>query len=176
MNNVHSIAYSSDDTAEIRPRFKLRFERLLNSPGRGLCLVDISLENNGAIAASCPFLCFTALGLNVTAASNWAQRDIKMVRKMKRLAPIKNDTLEPRAEVQCCTVILRSNFNSDGCLEFERGNSHPLATLPDLNLFCVVGAGNYPSKRILLTVPSSALKAVIGQKDVDLTDSRLARA
>jgi hypothetical protein len=176
MNNIHSIAYSSDDTTEISPRFKLRFERLPNPSGRGICFVDISLQNNGAIGANFPFLCITSLGLNITPAAGWAQRHIKIVRKMQRFAPIKNDTLEPQSEVACCTIMLRSKFNTEGYIEYERGSEHPIATLPDLNLLCVVGAGNYPSKRVVVPVPSTAIKTVIEQKDLRFTEPRLAQA
>lgn len=176
MNNIHSIAYSSDESTDIKPRFKLRFERLANSPSKGFCFVDISLQNNGAIGANFPFLCITALGLNITPAAGWTQRHIKIVRKMQRFAPIKDETLQAQSVVECCTIILRASFNAPASLEYERGSEHLLESLPDLNLFCVVGAGNYPSKRVVLPIPSAAIKAVIEQKNPRFKEPRRVQA
>ena len=175
MNKIHSITYSSDNETGLKPCFKLRFEQLPNSSGRGFCLVDLLLMNNGSIDANFPFLCMTELGLNVTAASGWAQRDIKLVRKMKRFSTLSESMLRPNAEVHCCTIILKSNFHSDGCLEFEHGNRHPLGALPDLNLVCVVGAGNYPSSRLSLQVPATAIKEVVEQQDMQFPTAASAR-
>jgi hypothetical protein len=176
MNNIHLIAYSNDDATELAPRFKLRFERVKNSSGRGFCFVDISLQNNGAIGASFPFLCITELGLNITPANGWAQHHIKNVRKMLRFSPFKNDTLESGTQVECCSIVLRGKFKDEGFLEYERGSEHPIAALPDLNLFCVVGAGNFPSKRVVLPIPSLAIKALIEQQNLRFDAPRLAQA
>lgn len=176
MNKIHSIAYSSDQETGLRPSFKLRFERLPNSSGRGFCLVDISITNNGDIEANFPFLCITELGLNLAPATGWAQRDIKLVRKMKRFSTLSESMLKPKTEVHCCTIILRSNFHADECLEFEQGSRHPLSALPDLNLVCVVGAGNHPSTRISLQIPAKEIKATIEQSELRVPELSKARA
>lgn len=165
MNDINSIVYLSDDKIEISPSFKLRYQQLQSSSGRALCLVDILLKNNGAIAANYPFLCITSLGLNVVAATGWTQSDIKLIRKMKRFTPLKNNTLESQTEAHCCTIALRYKFQSAKCLEFEPGSDHPLSELSNLNLVCAVGAGNYPSKRVLLQVPATAFKTIIEEQE-----------
>ena len=175
-NNFHSIAYSFDDKIELRPFFKLRFAQLPTPPGSGQCLVDIFIKNNGAIGANYPFLCLTELGLHVVPATGWAQRDIKLVRKMKQFTHVSKEIFVSGADIHCCTIILKYNFNYAGSLEFERGKVHGINSLPDLNLVCVVGAGNYPSKRVLLRVPSSAVKAVIERHGGQMTTNILSQA
>ena len=128
-------------------------------------LVDVLLSNNGSIAASFPFLCLTALGLNVIPAPGWAQQDVTLVRKMQRFTPLDTDILDPGAEAHCCTISLRYKSTSGGCLEFEPGSEHLLADFPNLNLTCAVGAGNYPSNRMILQVPAAALKAIIEEQE-----------
>ena len=161
MVNQATTAETTGDEAQIQPKFRLRFESLPSHPGRGFCLVDVLLRNGGTIAASFPFFCLTALGLNVIPAPGWAQQDVTLVRKMQRFTPLDTDTLNPGAEVHCCTISLRYKFAFGGCLEFELGSEHLLADFPNLNLTCGVGAGNYPSKRISLQVPAAALRAII---------------
>ena len=176
INNIHSIAYYTDDKIQIRPLFKLRYECIRTSSGMGQCLVDIVLKNNGAIGASYPFICLTEFGLNVAPASGWVHRDIRQVRKMKRFTFIGNDTFEPGAEIHCCTIILKCDFNKVRYIEFERGNKHSLEALPYLNLVCVIGAGNYPSARMLLQVPAAELKGIIDKHSEQCTDRKLAHA
>ena len=59
----HAIAGTTNDLAEeIQPQYNLRFERVAAGPGRGFCLVDVLLRNNGLIPANFPFFCLTVLG------------------------------------------------------------------------------------------------------------------
>jgi hypothetical protein len=67
---------------------------------------------------------------------------------------------------------LRYKFSFGGCLEFEAGSEYLLANFPNLNLTCAVGAGNYPSKRIVLQVPATALRNVIKDQVVLASDTR----
>ncbi len=164
MNTNQPITYIVDDDTEIRPGFGLRFERLSSHSGRGLCHVDVSLKNTGTIVANYPFLCLTALGLKIGPAPGWKQYEVTIVRKMQRFTPTYIFTLEPDTEVHCCTITLRYKFNFGGCLEFEPGSEHLLSNFPNLNLICAVGAGNYPSKRVLLQVPATALRAIIEEQ------------
>lgn len=161
MVNRAIAAATADDDALILPRFELRFENLASHPGRGLVLVDLLLGNNGSIAASFPFLCLTALGLTVAPAPGWTQQDVTLVRKMQRFMPLHDEILAPGAEVHCCTISLKYKSAFGGCLEFEPGSERLLADFPNLNLTCAVGAGNYPSRRIVLQVPAGALRKVI---------------
>ena len=81
----HAIAGTTNDLAEeIQPQYNLRFERVAAGPGRGFCLVDVLLRNNGLIPANFPFFCLTVLGLNAAPAPGWAQQEITIVRKMQR--------------------------------------------------------------------------------------------
>ena len=101
-----------DEQAEqIQPQYNLRFERMPSSPGRGFCLVDVLLRNNGRIPANFPFFCLTVLGLNTVPAPGWAQQEITIVRKMQRFTPVTAVTLDVRragpvlhdqAEIQVC--------------------------------------------------------------------------
>jgi len=154
-----------DHAEEIQPQYSLRFERLPSSPGRGFCLVDVLLKNNGRIPANFPFLCLTVLGLNTVPAFGWAQEEITIIRKMQRFTPFASVTLDARALAQCCTVKLRYKSAFGGSLEFEPGSEHLLTDFPNLNLTCVVGAGNFPSRRTLLQVPATAFRRLLKDKD-----------
>ena len=157
---------TTNDDSQIQPQFRLRFERSASHRARGHCLVDVLLKNNGAIAASFPFFCLTNLGLSVSPASGWEKREITSVRKLQRFSANEMDssTLEPDAVAHCCTISLRYKFSFGGCLEFEPGSEYLLVNFPNLNLMCEVGAGNYPSKRVLLQVPATALRKIIPEQ------------
>jgi hypothetical protein len=150
-----------EQAEEIQPQYNLRFERLQSSPGRGFCLVDVLLKNNGRIPANFPFLCLTVLGLNTVPAFGWAQEEITIIRKMQRFTPFASVTLDAGAMTQCCTIKLRYKSAFGGSLEFEPGSEHLLTNFPNLNLTCVVGAGNFPSRRTILQVPATAFRAVL---------------
>ena len=166
-----------NDGSQIQPQYQLRFERSISRLARGHCLVDVLLKNNGTIAASFPFFCLTNLGLNVSPAHGWEKREITSVRKMQRFSSseLASSTLEPDAVAHCCTISLRYKFSFGGCLEFEPGSEHLLANFPNLNLMCEVGAGNYPSKRILLQVPATALRKIIPEREERAGVSHLAQ-
>lgn len=176
-------ANANDQDSEIQPHFELRFERSHSHSARGQCLVDVFLKNNGDIAASFPFFCLTDLGLNVSPAPGWDKQEITSVRKIQRVTSceMNSSTLESNAAAHCCTIILSYKSSFGGCLEFEPRREYLLANFPNLNLMCVVGAGNYPSKRILLQVPATALRKIIveavdgvthsAQKLYDIADS-----
>ena len=158
----HAIAGTPDEHAEeIQPQYNLRFERLPSSPGRGFCLVDVQLRNNGKVPANFPFLCLTVLGLNTVPAFGWAQEEITIIRKMQRFTPFASVTLDAGAFTQCCTIKLRYKSAFGGSLEFEPGSEHLLTNFPNLNLTCVVGAGNFPSRRTILQVPATAFRTVL---------------
>ena len=155
------IGTPEDQADEIHPRYSLRFEHLPSSPGRGFCLVDVLLGNAGRIPANYPFLCLTVLGLKAIPAFGWAQEEITIIRKMQRFTPFASVTLDAGALTQCCTIKLRYKAAFGGSLEFEPGSEHLLTNFPNLNLTCVVGAGNFPSRRTLLQVPASAFRMVL---------------
>jgi hypothetical protein len=152
-----------DEESQIQPFYQLSFERSVSHASRGQCLVELSLKNNGFIAASFPFLCLTNLGLRLLPAAGWVKDEPVMVRKMLRFFPrdLAESTLEAGASIHCCTIALPYKSSFGGCLEFEAGSEHLLSNFPNLNLTCAVGAGNYPSKRIVLQVPATALRNVI---------------
>jgi hypothetical protein len=161
----HALAGTPEDHAdEIHPQYNLRFERSPSSPGRGFCLVDVQLRNSGRIPANFPFLCLTVLGLNTVPAFGWAQEEITIIRKMQRFTPFASVTLDAGALTQCCTIKLRYKSAFGGSLEFELGSEHLLTNFPNLNLTCVVGAGNFPSRRTLLQVPATAFREVLNSK------------
>jgi hypothetical protein len=158
----YALAGAQDIQAEeIQPQYNLRFERAPSSPGRGFCLVDVQLRNNGRVPANFPFLCLTVLGLNTLPAFGWAQEEITIVRKMQRFTPFASVTLDAGASAQCCTVKLRYKSAFGGSLEFEPGSEHLLTNFPNLNLTCVVGAGNFPSRRTILQVPATAFRTLL---------------
>ena len=175
--NYAPAANTLNDDSQIQPQFRLRFERSALHPGRGHCLVDVLLKNNGAIAASFPFFCLTNLGLSVSPASGWEKREITSVRKMQRFSTTEMDssTLELDAVAHCCTISLRYKFSFGGCLEFEPGSEYLLVNFPNLNLVCGVGAGNYPSRRVLLQVPATALRKIIPEADEQVGVDHLAQ-
>jgi hypothetical protein len=161
----------ADDQSQIQPQFRLQFERSRSHSARGQCLVEVLLRNNGVIAASFPFLCLTNLGLNVNPAPGWVKQEIVMVRKIMRFSSgdMYHSMLEPGSVSHCCTVTLRYKFSFGGCLEFESGSEYLLANFPNLNLMCAVGAGNYPSKQILLQIPATALRKIIIEPEEKVT-------
>ena len=166
-----AIAGTPEEQAEeILPQYNLRFERLPSSPGRGFCLVDVLLKNNGRIPANFPFLCLTVLGLNTVPAFGWAQEEITIIRKMQRFTPFASVTLDAGAFTQCCTIKLRYKSAFGGSLEFEPGSEHLLTNFPNLNLTCVVGAGNFPSRRTILQVPATAFRTLL-KSAADATES-----
>lgn len=167
---------TTDDDSQIQPKFQLRFDNFPSHPARGFCLVEVFLRNNGTIAANFPFFCLTALGLNAIPAPGWAQQDVTLVRKLTRFTPLDRDTLDPGTEAHCCTISLRYKPNFGGCLEFEPGSEHLLANFPNLNLTCVTGAGNYPSKRMILQVPATALRGIIEKLDEPIAATGLKHA
>jgi hypothetical protein len=146
---------------EIQPQYNLRFERSPSSAARGFCLVDVQLRNSGRVPANFPFLCLTVLGLNTVPAFGWAQEEITIIRKMQRFTPFASVTLDAGAMTQCCTIKLRYKSAFGGSLEFEPGSEHLLTNFPNLNLTCVVGAGNFPSRRTILQVPSTAFRTLL---------------
>ena len=161
----HALEITPDDQADqIQPQYNLRFERVPSSPGRGLCLVDVLLRNNGKIPANFPFLCLTVLGLNTVPAFGWAQEEITIIRKMQRFTPFASVTLDAGALAQCCTIKLRYKSAFGGSLEFEPGSERLLTDFPNFNLTCVVGAGNFPSRRTLLQVPATAFRTLLKNK------------
>jgi hypothetical protein len=168
---------TNNDDSQIHPQFQLRFERSVSYLVRGHCLVDVLLKNNGTIAASFPFFCLTNLGLNVSPAPGWEKREITSVRKMQRFSSCEMDssTLEPDAVAHCCTISLRYKFSFGGCLEFEPGSEYLLVNFPNLNLMCELGAGNFPSKRILLQVPATALRKIIPESEEQVGAAYLAQ-
>jgi hypothetical protein len=175
--NYASASNTIPDESQIQPQFKLRFERSASHRARGHCLVDVLLKNNGTIAASFPFFCLTNLGLNVSPANGWEKREITSVRKMQRFSTTEMDssTLEPDAVAHCCTISLRYKFSFGGCLEFEPGSEYLLVNFPNLNLMCELGAGNFPSKRVLLQVPATALRKIIPEAEEQAGAAHLAQ-
>ena len=162
LTTSHASAGTQDEHAEeIHPQYDLRFERAPSNPARGFCLVDVQLRNNGRIPANFPFLCLTVLGLNTVPAFGWAQEEITIIRKMQRFTPFASVTLDAGAMTQCCTIKLRYKSAFGGSLEFEPGSEHLLTNFPNLNLTCVVGAGNFPSRRTILQVPASAFRTLL---------------
>jgi len=153
-----------DHADEIQPQYNLRFEGSPSSAGRGFCLVDVLLRNSGRIPANFPFLCLTVLGLNTVPAFGWAQEEVTIIRKMQRFTPFASVTLDAGALAQCCTIKLRYKSAFGGSLEFEPGSEHLLTDFPNLNLTCVVGAGNFPSRRTLLQVPATAFRTLLKNK------------
>jgi hypothetical protein len=156
---------TDDQVDQIQPQYNLRFESVPSTPARGFCLVDVLLKNNGGIPANFPFFCLTVLGLNAIPAPGWEQQEITAVRKMQRYTPATAVTLDSGAQVQCCTIKLRYKSAFGGSLEFEPGSEHLLTGFPNLNLTCVVGAGNFPSQRTILQVPATAFRTLLTNKD-----------
>ena len=156
---------TDDQVDQIQPQYNLRFESMPSTPARGVCLVEVLLKNNGGVPANFPFFCLTVLGLNAVPAPGWAQEEVTLVRKMQRFTPVTATTLDSGAQVQCCTIKLRYKSAFGGSLEFEPGSEHLLTAFPNLNLTCVVGAGNFPSRRTILQVPATAFRTLLANKD-----------
>ncbi len=158
----YAIAGTPDDKPrKFNPSIICGLNASPSSPGRGFCLVDVQLRNNGRIPANFPFLCLTVLGLNTVPAFGWAQEEITIIRKMQRFTPFASVTLDAGALTQCCTIKLRYKSAFGGSLEFEPGSEHLLTNFPNLNLTCVVGAGNFPSRRTILQVPATAFRTLL---------------
>lgn len=144
--------------AHISPEFAVRMANAPGGSGRTTCEIAVFLRNRGTIPASHPFLCIPALGLQVRPASGWNEQDILAVRKMKRFIASRDYLLEPGAANHCCTISLIFKAAFGGRFEYESGNEHHVASLPDLKLMCIAGAGNFPSLRLPFTIPARALR------------------
>jgi hypothetical protein len=138
----------------IHPVFRFGYEPNPMFSDRGCCLVELLLRNDGHIEAHQPFLCLPLLGLKAVAAPGWITQEVTAVRKMLRFARADILTLAPGDEVNCCSIRLALNLGNKGVLEYEVGSNHSITDLPNLQLTCVAGAGNYPSGRIALIVPA----------------------
>jgi len=149
------------DRFPIQPDFELGYTRHPLYSDKGQCLVTVKLVNRGAIVAHQPFLCLPALGLRLEPVTGWSMQEIKGLRKMYRFSRLETADLEPDASFACCTIALPFTAARGGSLEFESGNHHALAAIPDLKVTCLAGAGNYSSERVPLIVPSADITAHI---------------
>ena len=150
----------------LQPAFDLRYVPLATHPGRGLCIIDVLICNNGAVTAHHPFFCLPALGLTFSPAQGWVKQLIMSPRKLWRFS--RNDPLviDPGAAIHCCSIELTFKAAYGGRLEFESGNEHTLWQLPHLKLTCIVGAGNYPPDRVPLVVHAMQMMACIKERDI----------
>ena len=147
---------------DLQPRTALRFVRHPLDSSSGICEVAIFLSNRSEHVAHRPFFCLTDLGLQLRPAANWLMDEVVSIRRMRRFAPIDHPCELPRgAELECCAIGLLLTSDERGRIEYEAGNWHDFDALPDLRVNCVVGAGNFPSERLLVTVPAVALKAFV---------------
>ena len=159
---AHRLTPAPDVAAlHIHPDFRLGYETHPLASDRGDCLVEISLTNHGEFDAHHPFICLPLLGLRVVPADGWDMREVTSVRRMLRLGSLRASVLEPGASVHCCTVKLPFTSVAGAELEYETGNRHPVAALPDLRLTCIAGAGNYPTGRLPLIVPAGGIQGFL---------------
>ena len=92
---------------------------------------------------------------------NWAARDMVAVRKVVRFG-CEAELILPKGDVvHCCSIILPFRPESGGHVDYAADIEHPLSQLPDLRLFCQVGAANFPAGRVMLTIPASHIAGVI---------------
>jgi hypothetical protein len=144
----------------LQPQTSFRFIPHPVDSTSGTCEVSIELLNKSTHIAHQPFICLTDLGLQLTPAENWSMDEIVSIRRMRRFSARTGiSRLEPLARVHCCTISLLFSTTGGGFVEYEIGNWHPFETLPDLRISCVVGAGNYPSERLPITVKAESLRS-----------------
>jgi hypothetical protein len=146
-------------TELIQPMTSFRFVPHPVDSTSGICEISITLLNKSTHIAHQPFFCLTDLGLQLRPAPDWTMDEVVSIRRMRRFAPVaRQSRLEPGSEVLCCTISLLFSSIDGGFVEYEIGNWHRLEQLPDLRISCVVGAGNYPSERLPITVRAEALR------------------
>ncbi len=147
----------------LQPEVSLAFDRHPVDSNSGFFRVEVHLVNRAAHVAHLPFLCLPILGLDLSPADGWTMQDVSSIRRLRRFGQEQNQTLAQGQRVHCCNISLLFTAGQGGRFEYELGNWHPLARLPDLRLTCVAGAGNYPSERLPLVVPAVALKGFLAE-------------
>ena len=165
-NGTVQSAIGSDHTARIEPCYNIRLSRSTSFPDRGVCYIDVLLRNREPIAAYHPFFCIPVVSIKIGPAQGWIQQDIVSVRKMKRYSSLRELVLEAGSAVHCCTIALPFKATFGGKIEYEAGSEHAVTNLPDFKLMCVAGAGNYPTERLLFTVPGKILRSAIEEEVV----------
>lgn len=145
----------------IQPEITLSFKSHAIDSKSGTFSAKISLRNQATHTAHQPFLCLPILGLQLSPADGWNMQDVSSIRRLRRFGQDAGKLLETGASVHCCTISLLFSAGDGGKVEFEAGSWHPVQSLPDLRVTCVVGAGNYPSERLPLVIPATAIRTAL---------------
>jgi hypothetical protein len=150
-----------DDERLLPIEYDLYFEPASDDSFRGRCVIAFSIRNDSDIPAIHPFFCLPDMGFQAKPAAGWITRNVVSIRRFVRFCSIRELILAPRSRVGCCFVELGVSPKDGGQVRYSRNIEHPLAQLPKIQLSCQVGAGNFPSQRVQVSIPASHIAGVI---------------
>ena len=128
---------------------------------RGHVQVSIKLKNTTSVPAENPFFCMPVRGLNALPHEGWLWHEFQSVNRMIRFNHQQPMTLTAGDEVNCCVLRLPYNQLGGNVVSYGWGGRRQINALPDLRLFCVTGAGNFPAERFSVVIPASSVTGAI---------------
>ena len=131
----------------------------------GIVEVTFSIANLSDVAASHAFVAFSMIGLRVKPLASWTKECIVLNtgRRMVRFAMEPGRDLGPGGAATPCALLLPVSMAGGGSVSVLPGQEVTFARLDDISLHYVIGAGNFPSCRTVLTVPADAVRQEIAR-------------
>jgi hypothetical protein len=150
------------DTSLLLPvEYDLHFEVTSDEISCRRCVIALQIRNNSDIPAIHPYFCLPDLGFQARPAAGWTARHVTSIRRLIRFCNIREFVLVPRTKVDCCLVELSFSPRQGGLIRYTKDIEHSLAQLPKIQFTCQVGAGNFPSQRLQISIPASHIAGVI---------------
>ena len=128
---------------------------------RGHVRISIKLKNTTSVPAENPFFCMPARGLDVMPHEGWLSNEFQSVNRMIRFTQRQPTRLTGGDEVNCCVLRLPYRQLGGNVVSYGWGGRRQISALPDLRLFCVTGAGNFPAERFSVVIPASSITGAI---------------
>lgn len=128
---------------------------------RGHVRISIKLKNMTSVPAENPFFCLPVRGLDVLPHDGWLWHEFQSVNRMIRFTHRQPTRLMGGDEVNCCVLRLPYRQPGGNVVSYGWGDQRQISTLPDLRLFCITGAGNFPAERFSVVIPASSITGAI---------------
>ena len=87
--------------------------------------------------------------------------EFQSVNRMIRFNHPQPIALKAGDEANCCVIRLPYSQLGGNAISYGWGGRRQINALPDLRLFCITGAGNFPAERFSVIIPPSSITGAI---------------